>query len=290
MKTRLLLAACGAAVVLPFGVAGAQTPGDVYQDAVPPPEPYETTNNKAIDRRLDRSEKALRELRAIVLKAQAQGSPVEVKPAGPDPILLDLQQRFGDLQQTVQQLNGQVEQLRYDLEQSRRDTAAAQSQVAALTAQMQEAAAAAGPPETPAPAAPSDGAASAVSEGDVYQQARQTLDQGDSAGGVAAMQAFIQDYPRSSRVPTAYYWIGKASAAQGKTQDAAGAFAQSLKGWPQASWAADATVQLATTLTGMKRNADACKALAEFDTRYAAKASSTVKAQAAVTRKAAACR
>jgi tol-pal system protein YbgF len=287
MKTRLFLAACGAAVLLPIGAVQAQSPGDVYQEAVPPPEPYETTNNKAIDRRLDRSERALRELRSIVLKAQAQGTPVEVKPAGPDPILIDLQQRFGDLQQTVQQLNGQVEQLRFDLEQARRETAAAQSQIAALAAQVQEAAAAA--PEAAAPL-PSTAEAPQLSEGDAYQQARQILDGGDSAGGAAAMQDFIADYPRSSRVPTAYYWIGKANAAQGKTQDAAAAFAQSLKGWPQASWAGDATVQLATALTGMKRNPDACKALTEFDARYAAKASGAVKAQAAVTRKAAACR
>lgn len=251
---------------------------DAYQEAVPPPEVYETTNNKALDRRLDRTEKALRELRAIVLKAQAQGAPVEVRPVGPDPAVTDLQQRFSDMEATVRDLTGQQERLRFDLDQSRRDTAAAQAQVAALTQKLEQAQAAPQitppPPGAPVAAAPND-------EAGAYAQARQMIDAGDFAGGADAMDAFIQTYPGSSRVGTANYWAGRALAARSRHTEAAAAFARSLKGWPQASWAGDAVVQLAGSLTAMKRAPDACKALNEFDGRYAAKASANVKAQAA---------
>lgn len=288
MNLQCFSAVCGCALVLSAGVAQAQNLGDAYQEAVPPPEVYETTNNKAIDRRLDRTEKALRELRAIVLKAQAQGAPVEVRPAGPDPILTDLQVRFADLEASVRNLTGQNEALRFDLEQAKRQSADALAEVRALSARVDALSTAtpdaAGPDEFTAPA-PDGG-----DEASAYQQARALIDSGDLTGGAAAMQVFVQRYPSSSRVPTAHYWMGRAYAGRNDHGQAAGAFAQSLKGWPQASWASDATVQLAGSLVAIKRTGDACRALAEFDSRYAAKASANVKAQAERNRQAANCR
>ena len=261
---------------------------EVYQEAVPPPEAAESTNNKALDRRLDRDEKALRELRNIVLKAQAQGAPVEVKPAGPDPIVGDLQARFGDLETTARDLTGQVERLGHDLDQSRKDAAQARAEINALNdkverllAQPAPAEAAAPDPQTGGPPAPTAPAvAAAPDENTEYQQARQVLDSGDFAGGAAAMQAFVLHFPNSPRVGTAQYWSGRAYAARNQHAEAAAAFARSLKGWPQASWAGDSVVQLAGSLTALKRPADACKALGEFDARYAAKASTNTRALA----------
>lgn len=288
MNLQFFSAVCGCALVLSAGVAQAQNLGDAYQEAVPPPEVYETTNNKAIDRRLDRTEKALRELRAIVLKAQAQGAPVEVRPAGPDPILTDLQVRFADLEASVRNLTGQNEALRFDLEQAKRQSADALAEVRALSARVDALSTA-----TPDAAGPDEFAAPAPDGGDeasAYQQARALIDSGDLTGGAAAMQVFVQRYPSSSRVPTAHYRMGRAYAGRNDHGQAAGAFAQSLKGWPQASWASDATVQLAGSLVAIKRTGDACRALAEFDSRYAAKASANVKAQAERNRQAANCR
>ncbi len=281
MVRRLPPILLAAALLLP-GAALAQQRGPVpepYQEAVPPPEAYETTNNKAVDRRLDRTEKALRELRAIVLKAQAQGAPVEVRPVGPDPVLTDLQARFGDLETTVRDLTGQTEALRHDLDQARREAAAAQAQIVALTQRLDQMQAQPVPEITaPAPGAP---VAAAPDEATAYAQARQLIDSGDFAGGAAAMEGFIQAYPGSTRLGTASYWAGRAYAARNRHAEAAAAFARSLKGWPQASWAGDSVVQLAGSLNALKRPADACKALTEFGGRYAAKASAAVKAQAA---------
>jgi len=279
MKTKVLVIGLALALNAP-GSAFAQRGGvpDVYQEAVPPPEITESTNNKALDRRLDRSEKALRELRSIVLKAQAQGSPVEVKPVGPDPIVTDLQARFGDLEAAIRELTGQAERLTFDLDQAKKDAAQAQVQVRALgekldRLQQQFIPADTAPTEALAPAAPADEAAA-------YQAARQILDSGDFAAGAAAMQAFIQQFPASPRVGPANYWAGRAYAARNQHAEAAAAFARSLKGWPQAGWAGESVVQLAGSLTSLKRTSDACKALAEFDGRYAAKASANTKALA----------
>jgi tol-pal system protein YbgF len=287
-KARLILAA--ALSLAAAAPAAAQRAPDVPQEAVPFPDVSETTNNKAIDRRLDRDEKALRQLRSIVLKAQAQGSPVEVVPAGPDPILTDMQSRLADMDAAIRTLTGQAETLRHDLAQARKELADAQAQIAGLNDRL--AAAAPPPPAADAEAAgppPQDAAAAPDNEAGDYQAARQILDSGDFAGGAAAMQAFIARYPNSGRVGTANYWAGRAYAALGRHAEAAAAFAKALKGWPKETWAGDAVVQLSSSLVALKRAPDACRALTEFDTRYAAKAAASTKALAGRVRAAAAC-
>jgi tol-pal system protein YbgF len=290
MTIRPVLIAFALAVPTASVAQRAPPPADVYQEAVPFPEVAETTNNKALDRRLDRSEKALRELRSIVLKAQAQGAPVEVKPVGPDPALLELQQRFGDLEATVRDLTGQNERLLFELDQAKKASADAQGQVRALGDRLDKLqqqlippdtmTQPAGPPGSPGALGPPP-APSAQDETGAYQQARQILDSGDFAGGAAAMEAFVQQFPNSPRVGTAQYWAGRAYAARNQHDQAAAAFAKSLKGWPKDAWAGDSVAQLAGSLVALKRPADACGALAEFNTRYAAKANPTTKAVAA---------
>src|ERR1700753_1362665 len=54
-----------------------------------------------LDKRLDRIEKQLREVRSIVLQAHATGAPVEIKEAGPDPQVIALSSRFDDLDQNL---------------------------------------------------------------------------------------------------------------------------------------------------------------------------------------------
>jgi TolA-binding protein len=70
---------------------------------------------------------------------------------------------------------------------------------------------------------------------------------------------------------------------------AAAAYARSLKGWPQSGWAGDSVVRLSASLIELKRAEDACRALSEYDQRYAAKAATAVKARAKDVRTRAAC-
>ena len=71
--------------------------------------------------------------------------------------------------------------------------------------------------------------------------------------------------------------------------DAASAYARSLKGWPQSAWAGDSVVRLAAALIELKRADDACRALVEYDSRYAAKSPVAVKTRAKDVRTRAAC-
>jgi tol-pal system protein YbgF len=284
--------------------AVAQSGG--YQQAVPPTDPNELSGNRGYDRRLDRDEQTLRDLRQIVLQAKASGAPVTVKEAGPDPALADMQAKVDDFDQTLQRMNGEIEGLEHNLELTRKalaEVTAANQDLAARVAKL-EGLAQANQATLPAPSggqpgvlgqlpvgpAPDQAAApGAPDEAVAYRQARQVLDTGDYAGGAAALQDYLARYPNSPRAPEANYWLGRTLALQNMHPDAAAAYARALKGWPQSPWAGDAVVRLSASLIELKRADDACRAMSEFDQRYAAKASVAVKTRARDVRTRAAC-
>ncbi|HVY33065.1 MAG TPA: tetratricopeptide repeat protein [Caulobacteraceae bacterium] len=283
----------------------AQAPG--YQQAVPPTNPNELSGDRMFDRRLDRDEQVLRDLRQIVLQAKATGAPVTVTSAGPDPAIAEMQGKIDDFAQTLQRLNGQIESLEHNLELARKglaDSADANRELSARLAKLEGAQAA-----TPTPAAPTSAQpgvlgqlpAGAVGAPDqsaapggadeilTYRQARQVLDTGDYAGGAAALQDYLARYPNSPRAAEANYWLGRTLAVRNMHPDAAAAYARALKGWPQSAWAGDAVVRLSASLIELKRADDACRAMSEYDQRYAGQAPQTLKARAKDVRTRAAC-
>ena len=251
------------------------------------------------DRRVDRLDKELRELRAIVFQGRDTGQPVVVKPEGPDPAVEALQSRVDQQDQTLRTLSGQVEVLGHDLEEAKRQNAAAhdaetelRGEVRALTDQLPKMP----PPPTPeAPPpqadqgqAPDAGAAPATEAG-AFKAAKAKLANADYAGAGAAFTAYIQQYGTGPHGKEAYYLLGESYYAQSLYGDATTAYARSLKDWPKTPWAPDATVKLSRALASTNRSDQACAALGEFDKRYAAAAPKAVKARAASTAAAAKC-
>ena len=84
--------------------------------SAPGPGAGEVLDNKGIERRLQRDEQALRELRQIVLQSKAQGNPVTVKDAGPDPEVEALKQRINDLEETLRRQTGQLQEAAHNAE------------------------------------------------------------------------------------------------------------------------------------------------------------------------------
>ncbi len=332
--SRLLLLATAALAIGASAPALAQRLPDLAQPAVPDPEPSEVLDNKGIERRLQRDEKALRDLRQIVLQAKAQGNPVTVKDAGPDPVVDALQAKVNDLQETLRRQTGQMEEMNHNAQMAAKSAAdsAASSQalsqrVDRLEQQLQAAGAAAlsgggqgappsGPGANAGPPPPQDqgggvlgtlpggrgdardvqadpdagGGGGPGDEQQAYRSARVTLDSGDYVGGAQALQDYLQRYPTSARAPEANYWLGRTLALRNMHAEAAAAYARALRGWPQTAWGGDAVLRLSTSLVELNRAPDACRALAEFDTRYAAKAAPAVRARAKDARAHASCR
>ncbi len=280
------------------------------------------------DRRLDQLEKQVRELRAIVFQGRDTGQPVEVRPAGPDPAVTALEQRFDGIDDTIRQIKGQLEVLTHDVDESRQNAAAVRDQngqlqgqlkdvsdrVARLEGQLAPGAGAGAPPPSsnippppvdataaaqagdagrlgrPAPVAPPPPAAAGpATAADSYRAARALLTAGDYAGASNAFQDYLTRYPGAKNTPEAYYWLGESDYAREDYQDATPAYARALKGWPKLAWSPDATVKLARALAETNRPPEACAALAEFDHRYHTTASPTVKARAEAVRSRAKC-
>jgi tol-pal system protein YbgF len=330
VSTRILLTT---SAVLALGLAApalAQRTPDLPQPAVPGPSPGEVLDNKGIERRLQRDEQALRELRQIVLQSKAQGNPVTVKDAGPDPEVEALKQRVNDLEETLRRQTGQMQEVAHNAQlaaQAAADAAKANQALAQRLDRIEQpllaagAAALAGQPQgqpgqpgptgyqTPPPPPSGPGGvlgsfrergsgagqprdiqdnpqdtvgkgASAEDEPGAYRNARKVLDSGDYAGGAAALKDYLDRYPSSPRAAEANYWLGRTLAVQNQHAEAAGAYARALKGWPQTSWAGDAVVRLASSLVELRRGSDACKALAEFDSRYRSKATASIRTRA----------
>ena len=277
-----LLASVLALTAMPSlsSVAMAQTPM---------PDPLDDRSVK----RLEKMEKVVRELRAIVFQGRDTGKPVVVQPAETDAQIAALSDKLGDLEQTLTRLNGQNETLTHDLDVARRANDSEKARGDALDQRLaalekriadQEAAAAAAvaaPPAAPVAAAPTDPA-------QAFKAARQLLLDGDYGAAEQAFSDYVQAYPDSAKAPEARYWLGETQFVRQAYGDAAGSYLGAVRGWPQTAWAPDAVLKLSRSLVALKKPADACKTLDELTKRYP-KAPAPIVSKAASTRVQAKC-
>lgn len=263
-------------------VAVAQTP-------LPPADPLDDRSAK----RVERMEKVVRELRAIVFQGRDTGKPVVVQPAETDAQIASLNQRLADLEQTLTRLNGQNETANFELTKANRAAVDQKARADALEQRLvalenafndlkaQAAAAPAAGDVPPPPPPPAEAPAA-------FKQAKDLLLGGDYGAAEQAFSAYVTNYPDNARTPEARYWLGETLFVREAYTDAAGAYIGAIRGWPQTSWAPDATLKLARSMVALKKTADACRTLDELSKRYP-KAPANVTSRAASTRVAAKC-
>jgi tol-pal system protein YbgF len=258
--------------------------GPAFAQLDPLNEPLPRTLDQRSDRRLDRVEQTLRELRSIVFQGRDTGRPVIVENADTPAQVELMSQRVQDLEETLRRLNGTLDNLSTQIADLRReDTRQAQnaSQVAAanaridalerqLTALTAAAVAARTPP--PPPAATNDPAAD-------FDKAMRLYTDGQYRAAAASFQSYLDAHGESEDAREASYYLGEAKFRQGDFQGASIGYIGAIRGWPATSWAPDATVKLAQSLIELRKTEDACRTLQEFNTRYP-RAGASVKAAA----------
>lgn len=223
--------------------------------------------------RLDKIEKDLHELRAIVLQARATGQPVEVRTASSDDQMAALQSRLDDIDQRLRDLTGQIEVTGHNQDLAKQDLAAAQAQIAALSDRvdkLEKQAAPPAPPPAPAagePAAP-DASPAPGDDADAYVKARQTLLNGDYPAAADALQSFLAAYPTSPNAPAAHYWLGEVNYTQNDYSGAASNLIDAIHGWPKTPWAPDAMIKLSLSLVQLNKSKDACTTLTALARHY----------------------
>jgi len=178
---------------------------------------------------------------------------------------LEAQNRIVELQSEVQDLRNVVETLRNEIEQLKQRN---RDQYVDLDSRLQRleggqgagsappdspasapAAAPAMPAAAPAPVASSPAAAGVTvdpaAEEAAYQAALDTLvERFEAADSARLFQAFIRDYPESSLLPNAWYWLGESYYVTQNYELALDAFRTLLDEYPASRKEADALLKL----------------------------------------------
>ena len=265
----------------------------------------QTTMDDPLDdhsaKRLDRMEKVVRELRAIVFQGRETGQPVIVQPAETDAQITALTERVTDLEQNLTRLNGALETSNHNLDQAHHDAAAAHTDIVALQARVAEleqkvTTLTAPPPPPPAvdngsgPGGPAGIAPPMANVDPVtsFAAAKRLLLDGDYPSAESGFHDFVERFGDTPKGPEARYYLGKTLLARRAYSEAATTDIMAVRGWPLTAWAPDAVLDLSRALIGLRRAPEACQILDQLNAKYP-KASVDIKTRAAAARAQAQC-
>ena len=243
-------------------------------------------------RRLDTLDRNVRRLERALTQRNAVGQPVLVEP---DPEVVTLQgqvatmeRRLGDVEATVQRMNGDFERITLQVDETARNGETLSRRLQAAETRIQTLEAAKAALETAA-AAEAEAARSPTGSAAGDLTAAQSLAAADPAGAARAYETLIENWPDTTQAREAGSRLGDLRRGSDDMAGAVAAYAAALNGWPTTSWAGETTLKLARALAATDRKPQACGALGEFNRRYAATASASLKTIAGQVRTQAAC-
>jgi tol-pal system protein YbgF len=272
------------------------------------PLPAQETDVVRIDKRVGKLESEMRAVQRKVFPG-ADGRYFEPEITAPEPAaapvgtpatapLTDLTDRVGELERQLRTLTGQVETAEFRLRQledaQAKQRADVEFRLNALETGGVKPVPAAVPAAEPAPEAPAARPAAKppakpATADAAWKLAYANVSAKDWPGTEAAMTAFIADWPKSTRLPQAQYWLGRSHAERNQHAEAARAFLKVYETAPRSPQAPDSLIGLADAMTGLKKPKDACRVLGELDSVYGEKLSADQKADAAALKKRAKC-
>jgi tol-pal system protein YbgF len=261
------------------------TAAPALPQADPLTDPLPRALGERADRRLDRVEQTLREMRAILYQGRDTGRAVIVQPAETPGQIEVLTRKVDDLEGTLRSINSQLDALGADIASLRRESADA-----AAVQQQRQAANAALVARIDALEKRLDEQAARVVADPVqgFQSAMQAYLDGQNAAAATGFQSWLDVNPDAEQAPEARYYLGEALFKQADYDEAAIAYVAAIRGWPTTPWAPDATVKLARSLIEIKKTSEACGILTDFNSHYP-RATATVKSAAAAARTRARC-
>jgi tol-pal system protein YbgF len=244
------------------------------------------------DKRLDRMEKTVRELRSIVFQGRDTGKPVVVQPTEMQGQVDLMNQKVQDLEGALRRVNGGLDNLTTEIAAMRRENAqlaangqalaAANARIDSLERQLTALTAAAVAARTQAAAAPPPDPRADFDRG------MRLYTDGQYRAAANSFETYLDEHGDADNAREASYYLGEAKYRAGDYQGASIGYIGAIRGWPATTWAPDATVKLAQSLIEIKKQDDACRTLAEFNTRYP-RAGASIKAAATQARSKAKC-
>jgi len=122
--------------------------------------------------------------------------------------LLDLQTQIDQLRQDLANLRGQLEVLNNNIEGAAKRQRDMYVDLDARLQRLEQPAAGAAAPSAEGTSGADAAVAGQDDENRAYEAAQELRRIGNYQGAIAAFQAYIKQYPQSSRAPRAQYWIG----------------------------------------------------------------------------------
>ena len=227
-------------------------------------------------KRLDRMEKVMKELRAIVYQGRDTGKPVVIQPADTEGQIAALTEKVNDLETTLTRVNGMLESVNHTLDsvrdQSQRNIEALREEngalkdrlsrldekVEALTVPQQQQQ----PGVSAIPVDPNDPGTVAMAT------AIRAFQSNDYATAEPALRVYLRDNPQSPRAAEAHYYLGKILLSKQDYVNAGNEFIPAVRGYPQTSWGPDASLSLARAMIGMRKPLLGCQTLDTLAQRY----------------------
>ncbi|EEZ0856188.1 TPA: cell division protein CpoB [Escherichia coli] len=174
-------------------------------------------------------------------------------------LLTQLQQQLSDNQSDIDSLRGQIQENQYQLNQ----VVERQKQILLQIDSLSSGGAAAS--TTPTADAGTANAGAPVKSGDANTDYNAAIalvqDKSRQDDAMVAFQNFIKNYPDSTYLPNANYWLGQLNYNKGKKDDAAYYFASVVKNYPKSPKAADAMFKVGVI---MQDKGDTAKAKAVY--------------------------
>lgn len=107
-----------------------------------------------------------------------------------------------------------------------------------------------------------------LSERRDLDRARLDVEQGRFAQGEERLKRFFRDYPSSSLIVEAHYWLGRSQFARDGFHEAAGTYLAGYEKNPQGDFASDNLLHLGVTLGRLDQIEAACQTLSEVARKY----------------------
>lgn len=101
-----------------------------------------------------------------------------------------------------------------------------------------------------------------------YDDALRLLNLGEFDAAGTAFESLVVQYPQAPVTGSAHYWLGDMHLRLGRYNDAAKAFLDSFRGWPEGPKAPDSLLKLGMTLAGLGQRDEACLTFTEFPGRF----------------------
>jgi len=249
---------------------------------------------------LEKDLQAIKRYLARVDLPERQGAPAQGEggaAVGDADYRAQIEVRLGELEQQLRTLTGQMEEASHRIDLLSRRLEAVIKDVEFRLGELERAAGAVAAAQAGAPPAPEAGSETgakggaegvptasqpppateapppsepppAMSDQELYDDARAKLRREDYAGAERGFKALLERFPDSTLVPNAQYWLGESYYVRGDYENAARAFLKGYQNYGDSEKGPASLLKLGVSLYGLGQKDDACAVYRQFLSRY----------------------